>query len=73
MTLTVAPWETTEAQILALRANGYSDPAIAVINLVTSFFAWCNRVVDGLGVPLEDDWPEDVRERANPARRAAPR
>lgn len=70
MTLTVAPWETSEAQIAALRAAGYGDQAIAVINLVASFFAWCNRVVDGLGVPLEDDWPADVRERADPARRA---
>ena len=62
VTLTVAPWETAEVQIQAMREVGFSDQAIAVVNLVTCFFAWCNRLVDGLGVPLEDYWPEEIRD-----------
>ena len=59
--LTETPWAVTEAHVVAMRENGYSDQAIAVTNLVACFFAWCNRVVDGLGV--EDFCPEDVRAR----------
>ena len=67
VTLTVAPWDTREEQIVAMRAQGFTDEAIAVVNLVTCFFAWCNRVVEGLGVPMEDSWPADVRHpRAGP-------
>lgn len=52
--LTTAPWSVTEDLIEAMRKQGFTDQAISVVNLVTCFFAWCNRVVDGLGVPLED-------------------
>lgn len=57
--LTERPWETCEAQIRRLREAGYSDPAIAMANQVAGFFAWANRTVDGLGVPLEPGWPEE--------------
>lgn len=30
-------------------------------NQVVSYFNYVNRVVDGLGVELEDSWPENVR------------
>jgi hypothetical protein len=30
-------------------------------NQAASYFNYVNRVVDGLGVELESDWPEDVR------------
>ena len=48
-----------------MRENGHSDQAIAVTNLVACFFAWCNRIVDGLGIPMEDFWPEEIRAREN--------
>ncbi len=65
--LTKTPWAVTREHVTAMRETGFSDQAIAVTNLVASFFAWCNRVVDGLGVPLEDDWPAEVRARAQPS------
>ena len=61
--LTEQPWAVTEDSIQAMREQGLSDQAIAVTNLITCFFAWCNRVIEGLGVPLEDDWPDEIRER----------
>ena len=60
--LTETPWAVDEAMIVRMRDAGLSDEAISVANLVTCFFAWCNRVLDGLGAPLEDYWPEAVRD-----------
>ncbi|MFT5195538.1 MAG: putative peroxidase-related enzyme [Cellvibrionaceae bacterium] len=54
--LTVAPAKTQESDILNMRENGLSDESILEINQITGFFAWCNRIVDGLGVELEDFW-----------------
>ena len=42
---------------------GYSDQAIAAANFIAGFFSWCNRVIGGLGVPLEEYWDEDIRDR----------
>lgn len=54
--LTLEPARMTEADVIALRDVGFSDRAIVEINNVTGFFAWCNRIVDGLGVELEPFW-----------------
>ena len=54
--LTETPAKTQESDIVRLRENGFSDEAILEINQITGFFAWCNRIVDGLGVELEDFW-----------------
>lgn len=54
--LTITPAKTQEADIVRLRENGFRDEAILEINQITGFFAWCNRIVDGLGVELEDFW-----------------
>lgn len=70
--LTETPWAVTEDLVLRMRRHGFSDQAIAVTNLVTCFFAWCNRVVDGLGVPLEDFWPDEVRAREAEVKSRAP-
>ena len=61
--LTETPWKVERAHVEAMRAQGFSDQAIAVINLVACFFAWCNRIVDGLGVPLEAGWSDAARAR----------
>ena len=45
-----------EQDVVALRDVGFSDKAILEINLIVGFFAWCNRLVDGLGVELEPYW-----------------
>jgi len=57
--LTETPSKTQETDIVRLRDNGFSDEAILEINSITSLFAWCNRIIDGLGVELEDFWDEE--------------
>ena len=54
--LTLTPWEMTEADVQALRNHGFSDRAILDINQITAYYAYVNRIADGLGVPLEDVW-----------------
>ena len=54
--LTLTPWEMIEADIVALREAGFSDSAILDINQVTGYYAYVNRLADGLGVELEEFW-----------------
>ena len=51
--LTRTPWEMVEADVTALRQAGFTDAAILDINQVTGYYAFANRLVDGLGVELE--------------------
>jgi uncharacterized peroxidase-related enzyme len=51
--LTLSPWEMVEADVVALREVGFSDAAILDINQVTGYYAFVNRLADGLGVELE--------------------
>ena len=52
--LTLTPQAVSAAHIEALRAGGYSDRAIHDACAITSYFAFVNRVADGLGVELEE-------------------
>ena len=45
-----------EADVAALREAGFSDTAILDINQVTGYYAYVNRLADGLGVELEEFW-----------------
>ena len=54
--LTLRPWEMVEADVTALRQAGFSDSAILDINQVTGYYAYVNRLADGLGVELEEFW-----------------
>ncbi len=56
--LTREPWAVREADVIALRDSGFSDRDILDINQVTAYFAYVNRVADGLGVGL-DQYVED--------------
>lgn len=56
--LTLTPWEMGESDLDAMRAEGLSDRDILDVNLITSYFAYVNRIADGLGIALEGD--EDV-------------
>lgn len=56
--LTLTPWEMEEADVIALRTAGFSDSDILDINQVTGYYAYVNRLADGLGVELEDFWEE---------------
>ena len=52
--LTRTPWEMVEQDVITLRENGFSDTAILDINQVTGYYAYVNRLADGLGVELEN-------------------
>lgn len=54
--LTVTPWHMVEADVQTLRDHGFSDRAILDINQITAYYAYVNRIADGLGVPLEEFW-----------------
>ena len=54
--LTLRPWDMVEADVVALREAGYSDTAILDINQVSAYYAYVNRLADGLGVELEPFW-----------------
>jgi len=54
--LTRAPAEVVPEDIDALRTVGFDDRAIHDICQVTSYYAFVNRMADGLGVDLEDYW-----------------
>jgi uncharacterized peroxidase-related enzyme len=56
--LTKAPGQMTKADVLALRSAGFSDRDILDIVEVTSYYAYVNRIADGLGVS-EESWIED--------------
>lgn len=53
--LTVSPWEMEETDLDAMRREGLSDRDILDVNLITSSFAYVNRIADGLGIALEGD------------------
>jgi len=54
--LTLTPWDMVEADVRVLREQGFSDLAILDINQITAYYAYVNRLADGLGVPLETFW-----------------
>ena len=51
--LTRAPGNVTEEDVTALRDTDFDDRAIHDICTVTAYFAFVNRIADGLGVELE--------------------
>lgn len=51
--LTLTPWDMVETDLHPLRTNGFNDSAILDINQVTSYYAYVNRLADGLGVEIE--------------------
>jgi uncharacterized peroxidase-related enzyme len=51
--LTEAPAIVSQADVEALRAAGFDDRAIHDICAITAYFAFVNRIADGLGVEME--------------------
>ena len=52
--LTRTPGAVREADLAPLRAHELSDRDILDVNQVTAYFAYVNRVADGLGVVIDD-------------------
>ena len=56
--LTRAPGDMTEGDIARLRDCGFRDRAVLDIAQVAAYYAYVNRIADGLGVSLEGYWSE---------------
>ena len=56
--LTESPAFMEAADLKPLREAGFDDKTILDINQIVAYFAYVNRVADGLGVELEDFWEE---------------
>jgi len=52
--LTREPSSCRERDISLLRQAGWNDLAILDVTLITAYFAFVNRIADGLGVKLEE-------------------
>jgi uncharacterized peroxidase-related enzyme len=53
--LTLTPRAMTEASVAALREAGLEDGEILEVNQVTAYFAYANRMVNGLGIDTTDE------------------
>ena len=62
--LTRTPWEMCQADVEQLRAAGFDDRAILDIAQVVAYYAYVNRIADGLGVSLESYWAEGMEDYA---------
>jgi len=51
--LTRAPAGVREEDVTRLRAQGFTDADVLAVCEVAAYYAFANRVVDGLGVELE--------------------
>lgn len=51
--LTLTPQRMEETDVHALRGHGFDDRSIHDIVVVAAYYAFVNRVADGLGVELE--------------------
>ncbi len=56
--LTLTPSEVTASDVEALRGVGFSDRDVLDIVEVTAYYAYANRVADGLGISTES-WISD--------------
>jgi uncharacterized peroxidase-related enzyme len=54
--LTRTPSAIEGSDVEALRQVGFSDRAILDVAQITAYFAFVNRLAEGLGVALEDYW-----------------
>lgn len=55
MKLTSEPWAMNDGDVAALRQVGFDDRGIHDICAVTAYYAFVNRIADGLGVELEGE------------------
>ena len=56
--LTATPAATDDADVDALREAGFSDRDILDIVEVVGYYAYANRIADGLGLQTEDWIPD---------------
>ena len=56
--LTLSPGDVVESDLAPLREAGFTDRDILDICEVAAYYAYVNRMADGLGVSLEAEHPE---------------
>ncbi len=61
--LTREPWSMAARDVEALRRAGFQDAEILDVAQVTAYYAFVNRLADGLGVELEPFWKKASGER----------
>jgi uncharacterized peroxidase-related enzyme len=52
--LTRSPSDISEEDVSALRAQGFDDRGVHDICAIAAYYAFVNRIADGLGVELEE-------------------
>lgn len=57
--LTICPWDVSDGDVEALREAGFADRDILDICEVAAYYAYVNRIADGLGVAVETWLPDD--------------
>ena len=57
--LTREPWNMVEEDVTALKKAGFTDVGILHVNQVAGYYAYVNRLADGLGVGLESFWDNE--------------
>lgn len=61
--LTLEPASVERGDVEGLRATGFSDRAILDICEVAAYYAYVNRIANGLGVELESEEPQAPGEQ----------
>lgn len=59
--LTGSPSAVERADLEPLYEHGLDDRAIVDLNQVVAYFNYVNRIAEGLGVELEERWPDATR------------
>ena len=57
--LTADPGHMVRSDVEALRAAGFTDRDVLDIAEVVGYYAYVNRIADGLGVEVEDWYDDD--------------
>lgn len=58
--LTHTPGDMTAADLAVLTEHGFSDRDVLDIAEVVGYYAYVNRIADGLGVQTEEWIPDDL-------------
>jgi alkylhydroperoxidase family enzyme len=59
--LSQVPPPNSRAAVQGLKEIGWSEAAILDMTQVAAYYAFVNRIAEGLGVDLEARWPEEIR------------